>query len=88
MDNDFEKDKSGQNLSDLREDLQEPFVYLDETDIYSYANYITRYIEASMLPYNIDQPTVLVEYGSEELDDFMYEHRLTDITSTVQKSTV
>lgn len=85
MDNDFEKDERGQNLSDLREDLQEPFVYLDETDIYSYANYITRYIEASMLPYNIDQPTVLVEYGSEELDDFLHEHRLTDITSTVQK---
>lgn len=85
MDNDFKKDEDGQNFSSLRENLQEPFVYLDETDIYSYANYITRYIEASMVPYNIDQPIVLIEYGDEELDDFMHEHRLTNITSTAQK---
>lgn len=65
--------------------IQKPFVHLDETDIYSYANYITRFIEASMLPYNIDQPTVMVQYKENQLSDFMCDHRLTDITSSVQR---
>ena len=70
---------------ELIRSIQRPFVFLNETDIYSYANYITRFIEASMLPYNIDQPTVLVKYGKEDLSSFMREHRLTEITSSVQK---
>lgn len=65
--------------------VQKPFVYLNEVDIYSYTNYITRYIEASMLPYNIDQPTVLVKYEKEQLKSFFDDHRVTDITSSVQK---
>lgn len=72
-------------FSGLIQSIQQPFVYLNETDIYSYANYITRFIEASMLPYNIDQPTALVEYKKDQLNSFMSEHRLTDITSSVQK---
>ena len=70
----------------IMEKLQKPFVYLSEVDIYSYTNYITRYIEASMLPYNIDQTMVLVEYDREQLDDFVYDHRITDITSSIQKT--
>lgn len=70
---------------ELIQSIQKPFVYLSETDIYSYANYITRFIEASMLPYNIDQPTVLVGYSQTQLADFMHEHRLTDISSSIQK---
>lgn len=65
--------------------IQQPFVFLNETDIYSYANYITRFIEASMLPYNIDQPTALIEYEKEQLKAFMHDHRMTDITSSIQK---
>ena len=71
--------------SDLLANIQEPFVHLDEIDIYSYTNYITRYIEASMIPYNIDQPIVLTEYTDHSLETFTRDHRLTDITSSVQK---
>lgn len=69
----------------ILQSIQKPFVYLNEVDIYSYTNYITRYIEASMLPYNIDQPTVLIKYEKEQLKSFFDDHRVTDITSSIQK---
>lgn len=70
----------------ILQSVQKPCVYFNEVDIYSYTNYITRYIEASMLSYNIDQPTVLVKYEKEQLKSFFDDHRVTDITSSIQKT--
>lgn len=67
--------------------IKQPYVYLSETDIYSYASYITRYIEASMLPYNIDQPVVLLNYEDRsQIDAFWRKHKVTDVTSALQKN--
>ena len=44
--------------------IKNSFAVLNETSVYKFASYITRYIEASMVPYNMDQPIYLLEYQS------------------------
>src|SRR5699024_7050359 len=48
--------------------------------------YITKYIEISGCPYNIDQPIYKVGFSNEdEIEDFFVQYNCVDITSKVQR---
>lgn len=66
--------------------IKEPYVILNETDICEFATYITRYIEATGCPYNIDQPIYQLEFKTyEDRDQFLKNNKNTEITSEIQK---
>lgn len=71
---------------DYKEYIKEPYVILSETDICEFATYITRYIEATGCPYNIDQPIYQIKFNTyEERDQFLQNNKNVEITSEVQK---
>ena len=62
------------------------YVTLEKQDIYAFAGMITEYIEASMCPFNIDQPIyeVFVE-ESNTIKEIFYHYYAVDISSGIQK---
>lgn len=74
------------NYLKLKKDLKAPYIVLSEFDICKLSKYIIRYIEASMCPYNIDQPLYKLSFNSEEDSEvFINQNKFTDITSAIQK---
>ena len=67
--------------------IKSPFIYLSDTSIYQLSNYITEYIEASMIPYNVDQPIYSIRFKNlDEFDDlFLNRNQISDITDGLQK---
>lgn len=66
--------------------IKEPYVILSETDICEFATYITRYIEATGCPYNIDQPIYQLEFNTYEgREQFLKNNKNVEITSSTQK---
>lgn len=71
---------------EYKEYIKEPYVILSETDICEFATYITRYIEATGCPYNIDQPIYQLEfYTFEDRERFLKNNKSIEITSGTQK---
>lgn len=66
--------------------IKEPYVILSETDICEFATYITRYIEATGCPYNIDQPIYQIVFNTyEDREQFLKNNKSIEITSNTQK---
>lgn len=67
--------------------IKSSFIYLSDTNICQISNYIAEYIEASMIPYNVDQPIYTIIYNKfEEYDrDFLSKNDLSNITDGLQK---
>lgn len=67
--------------------IKSPFIYLSDTSICQLSNYITEYIEASMIPYNVDQPIYTVEFVDlEEYERFFWDKNdISNITDGLQK---
>lgn len=62
------------------------YVTLDQKDIYAFAGMITEYIEASMCPFNIDQPIYnLPVLTQQELSKFLYLYHAVNISSWLQQ---
>lgn len=51
---------------DFCDSIKSPYIYLTDTNIYQLSNYITEYIKASMVPYNIDQPIYNINFSNDE----------------------
>jgi uncharacterized protein YkvS len=62
------------------------YVVLEQKDIYSFAGMITEYIEASMCPFNIDQPIYKVDIENSALQEFLYRNYALDITTGIQQN--
>ncbi|NLZ66854.1 MAG: hypothetical protein GX910_04295 [Clostridiaceae bacterium] len=65
--------------------LMGSYVALSKKDIYAFAGMITEYIEASMCPFNIDQPIYTMSLESDLLNKFLYHNHSVDITSGIQE---
>lgn len=67
-------------------DLCDTYVTLKQQDIYSFAGMITEYIEASMCPFNIDQPIYDISIkNNKTIEQIFYHHHALDISSGLQK---
>lgn len=66
---------------DFIDSIKSQYKYLSDTNIYQLSNYITEYIEASMVPYNIDQPIYTIKYDSTWLN----KNNVSNITDGLQK---
>lgn len=67
--------------------IKSSFIYLSDTNICQISNYIAEYIEASMIPYNVDQPIYTVIYDQlEEYDRYFWsKNDISNITDGLQK---
>ncbi len=67
--------------------IKSSFIYLSDTNICQISNYIAEYIEASMIPYNVDQPIYTVIYDQMEDYDkyFLGKNDISNITDGLQK---
>ena len=77
---DFAISLSNENIA-----LDRSFSFFEETRIYDFAGLITKYIEASMCPFNIDQPVFDVFENAKELTNKLNELNSVDITSGLQR---
>lgn len=65
--------------------LKDSYLTLTKEGIYSFAAMITEYIEASMCPFNVDQPIYTIKADWEEIKRITYQDHAVDITSGVQQ---
>ena len=74
------------SASQYKDYIKMPYVILNRDDICEFATYITKYIEISGCPYNIDQPIYKVSFSKEnEIENFFVENNCVDITSKAQR---
>lgn len=71
----------------FKDSIKSPFVYLSDTNIYQLSNYITEYIKASMVPYNVDQPIYVIKFTNDvECEKhFFSRNYFTNITDGLQR---
>lgn len=71
----------------FKDSIKSPFVYLSDTYIYQLSNFITEYIKASMVPYNVDQPIYKIKCGNavECEKNFLSRNYFSNITDGLQK---
>lgn len=71
----------------FKNSIKSPYIYLSDTNICQLSNYITEYIEASMIPYNVDQPIYSIEF--ENFDEynrvFLSRNCISNISDGLQK---
>ena len=65
--------------------LYDTYIALSKDEIYSFAGMITEYIEASMCPFNIDQPIYSLNLRQDELQSLLYQNHAVNITSGLQQ---
>ena len=67
--------------------IKSSFIYLSDTNICQISNYIAEYIEASMIPYNVDQPiyTIIYDQVEEYNGRFLSKNDISNITDGLQK---
>jgi hypothetical protein len=65
--------------------LQPTFSHYEKSEIYTVAGLITQYIEASMCPFNIDQPIFDISTSSDILRKWLDQAGAIDISSGLQK---
>lgn len=74
------------SASQYKDYIKMPYIILNQDDICEFATYITKYIEISGCPYNIDQPIYKVSFSNEEeIEIFFAQNNCVDITSKVQR---
>jgi len=66
--------------------LMSSCISLEEPDVYAFAGMITEYIEASMCPFNIDQPKYDLDLTGPALNEFLYQNYAVEITSELQRT--
>lgn len=67
-------------------DICDTFVTLEQDAIYAFAGLITEYIQASMCPFNIDQPIFLIRNFTEtNIDKLLVDYGAIDVTSCLQQ---
>lgn len=63
------------------------YVTLEQGDIYSFAGQITEYIEASMYPFNVDQPIYTInDINQDRLNRMLIKYNAVNISSGVQQN--
>lgn len=72
---------------DFINSIKSSFIYLSDTNIYQLSNYITEYIKASMIPYNVDQPIYTIRFDDlDEYDNvFSDRNHISNITDGLQR---
>ena len=65
--------------------ISDGYIVLEQKDVFSFAGMITKYIEASMCPFNIDQPIYEINIENSELYQLLYHNHAIDITSGIQQ---
>lgn len=72
---------------DFKDKIKSSYIYLSDINIYQLSGYITEYIEASMIPYNIDQPIYRIKFDSMEdcENAFLNRNHVSNITDGLQK---
>lgn len=72
---------------DFGDSIKSSYIYLSDTNICQISNYITEYISASMIPYNVDQPIYRIIYKQKEEyeKNFLNINDISNITDGFQK---